>query len=143
MSGLPSLLMSSRTISSEGVVDFNAVFSARVAAGTQRQLRFELLHFLAQLRRGRELPIDGLRQVLRFRVQGADGLVELRQPLAHVDKAAGAVLTSVFALVVLLTLERKTEKGKTVLLTHWGKFTPVIPRNEKSGKVYFERTNVK
>jgi hypothetical protein len=44
---------------------------------------------------------------------------------------------------LLLTLERKTEKGKTVLLTHWGKFTPAIPRNQKSGKVYFEKTNVK
>lgn len=40
---------------------------------------------------------------------------------------------------LLLTLERKTEKGKTVFLTHWGKFTPSIPRNGKSGKVYFER----
>lgn len=44
---------------------------------------------------------------------------------------------------LLLTLERKTEKGKAVLLTHWGKFTPAIPRNEKSGKVYFEKTNGK
>mgnify|MGYP003393314768 CR=1 FL=1 len=41
---------------------------------------------------------------------------------------------------LLLTLERKTEKGKTVLLTHWGKFTPIIPKNEKSGKVYFTKT---
>jgi len=45
---------------------------------------------------------------------------------------------------LLLTLERKTEKGKSVLLTHWGKFTASIPRNEKSGKVYFTKeTNVK
>jgi hypothetical protein len=41
---------------------------------------------------------------------------------------------------LLLTLERKAEKGKTVLITHWGKFTPSIPKNEKSGKVYFERS---
>ncbi len=41
---------------------------------------------------------------------------------------------------LLLTLERKTEKGKTVILTHWGKFTPSIPKNEKSGKVYFQKT---
>lgn len=41
---------------------------------------------------------------------------------------------------LVLTLERKTEKGKTVILTHWGKFTPIIPKNEKSGKVYFTKT---
>ena len=41
---------------------------------------------------------------------------------------------------LLLTLERKIEKGKTTILTHWGKFTPAIPKNAKSGKVYFERT---
>lgn len=40
---------------------------------------------------------------------------------------------------LLLTLERKTEKGKAVLLTHWGKFTPVMPKNERSGKVYFTK----
>ena len=39
---------------------------------------------------------------------------------------------------LLFTLERKTEKGKPVVLTHWGKFTPAIPKNSKSGKVYFE-----
>lgn len=41
---------------------------------------------------------------------------------------------------LLLTLERKTEKGKTTLLTHWGKFTPVISKNEKSGKTYFTKS---
>jgi hypothetical protein len=40
---------------------------------------------------------------------------------------------------LLLTLERKTEKGKTVILTYWGKFTPAISTNAKSGKVYFAR----
>ena len=40
---------------------------------------------------------------------------------------------------LLFTLERKTEKGKTVIITHWGKFTPAIPRNHKSGKIYFEK----
>lgn len=40
---------------------------------------------------------------------------------------------------LLFTLEQKTEKGKTVVITHWGKFTPSIPRNAKSGKVYFEK----
>ena len=40
---------------------------------------------------------------------------------------------------LLLTLERKTDKGKSVVLTHWGKFTASIPRNEKSGKVYFTK----
>lgn len=37
---------------------------------------------------------------------------------------------------LLLTLERK-EKG--VVLTHWGKFSASIPKNERSGKVYFEK----
>lgn len=37
---------------------------------------------------------------------------------------------------LLLTLERK---GKSIL-THWGKFAPSVPKNEKSGKVYFEPT---
>ena len=41
---------------------------------------------------------------------------------------------------LLFTLERKVEKGKTITLTHWGKFTPAIPKNAKTGKVYFERT---
>lgn len=41
---------------------------------------------------------------------------------------------------LLLTLERKVEKGKPVVLTYWGKFTPAIPKNEKSGKVYFEKS---
>lgn len=40
---------------------------------------------------------------------------------------------------LLLTLERRTLKGKTVILTHWGKFTPSIPKNERSGKVYFRK----
>ena len=43
---------------------------------------------------------------------------------------------------LLLTLERKTAKGKTEILTHWGKFTPVVPKNEKSGKVYFTRLEI-
>jgi len=42
---------------------------------------------------------------------------------------------------LLLTLERKGEKGKTSILTYWGKFTPVIEKNEKQGKVYFEKNS--
>ena len=42
---------------------------------------------------------------------------------------------------LLLTLERKTVKNKTEILTFWNKFLPVIPKNEKSGKVYFVKTN--
>jgi hypothetical protein len=38
---------------------------------------------------------------------------------------------------LLLTLERKAEKGKAVLLTHWGAFKPIVPSNERSGRVYF------
>ena len=41
---------------------------------------------------------------------------------------------------LLFTLEKKTLSGKTKILTHWGKFTPAIPGNQKSGKVYFEKT---
>ena len=43
---------------------------------------------------------------------------------------------------LLLTLERKTVKGKPALLTHWGKFSASIPANEKSGRVYFEKIKV-
>ena len=41
---------------------------------------------------------------------------------------------------LLLTLEKKTLKGKTTLLTFWGKFTPIIPKNEKTGKAYFVKS---
>ena len=41
---------------------------------------------------------------------------------------------------LLFTLEKTTLKGKPASLTHWGKFTPSIPKNEKSGKIYFEKT---
>jgi uncharacterized protein DUF5991 len=41
---------------------------------------------------------------------------------------------------LLLTLERKTVKGKTEILTFWGKFEPIVPKNEKTGKVYFTKT---
>lgn len=41
---------------------------------------------------------------------------------------------------ILFTLEKKVEKGKPVVLTYWGKFTPSIPKYSKPGKVYFERT---
>ena len=40
---------------------------------------------------------------------------------------------------LLLTLEKRTAKGKTELLTWWGKFTPVIPEKPKTGKVFFVR----
>jgi hypothetical protein len=42
-----------------------------------------------------------------------------------------------------LTLERKTVKGKPVILTYWGKFTPAIEKNGKSGNVYFEKAAAK
>ena len=40
---------------------------------------------------------------------------------------------------LLLTLEKKTVKDKTELLTYWNKFQPIVPKNEKSGKVYFRK----
>ena len=42
---------------------------------------------------------------------------------------------------LLFTLERRAAKGKTELLTFWGKFTPIIPKNEKTGKVYFTKSS--
>ena len=41
---------------------------------------------------------------------------------------------------LLLSLERKLVKGKPAIYTYWGKFTPAIQKNEKSGKVYFEKS---
>jgi hypothetical protein len=38
---------------------------------------------------------------------------------------------------MMLSLE---DKGKSTVLTHWGKFKPSVAKNEKSGKVYFVRT---
>ncbi len=40
---------------------------------------------------------------------------------------------------LLLTLENQSVKGKTQIVTHWNKFQPVVPKNEKSGKVYFRK----
>ena len=42
---------------------------------------------------------------------------------------------------LLLTLENKTVKGKSELLTWWGKFTPIIPEKPKTGKVFFTRSS--
>jgi Family of unknown function (DUF5991) len=44
---------------------------------------------------------------------------------------------------LLLTLERKTIKNKTEILTFWSKFKPVIANNETTGKVYFKKIEVK
>ena len=44
---------------------------------------------------------------------------------------------------LLLTLERKTVRDKTEILTFWGKFTPIVPKNEKTGKVYFTKIKEK
>ena len=40
---------------------------------------------------------------------------------------------------LMFTLERKTEGGKNTLLTYWNEFKPIVPKNEKNGKVYFAR----
>jgi hypothetical protein len=40
---------------------------------------------------------------------------------------------------LLLTLEIIKTKGKNELVTNWGEFKPVVPKNEKSGKVYFKK----
>ncbi len=41
---------------------------------------------------------------------------------------------------LLLTLEKKTGKGKSELLTWWGKFTPIVPEKPKTGRVFFTRS---
>lgn len=41
---------------------------------------------------------------------------------------------------LLLTLEKTKLKGKPALLTHWGKFEASIPKNQKTGQVYFEKS---
>lgn len=41
---------------------------------------------------------------------------------------------------LLLTLERKTAKGKEIILTHWSAFGPSIEKNNRSGKEYFKRS---
>jgi hypothetical protein len=33
------------------------------------------------------------------------------------------------------------EQGKSDILTHWGVFKPVVPKNERSGKVYFAKVD--
>jgi hypothetical protein len=40
---------------------------------------------------------------------------------------------------LLFSLEKQTVKGKTSIVTNWNKFLPVVPKNEKSGKVYFKK----
>jgi hypothetical protein len=42
---------------------------------------------------------------------------------------------------LLFTLEQKTVKGELNILTYWDKFQPVVPKNEKSGKVYFQKND--
>lgn len=44
---------------------------------------------------------------------------------------------------LLLTLEKKTVKGKDEILTFWGKFTPSIDTKAKGGKVYFRKMDEK
>lgn len=39
---------------------------------------------------------------------------------------------------LLLTLERRPDKKSPEILTFWGKFQPIVPKNEKTGKVYFQ-----
>lgn len=41
---------------------------------------------------------------------------------------------------LLLTLENKTVKRNTELLTWWGKFTPIVPEKPKTGKVFFVKS---
>jgi hypothetical protein len=42
---------------------------------------------------------------------------------------------------LLLTLEKQTLPGKTEILTSWNKFQPIVPKNEKSGRVYFKKVD--
>ena len=42
---------------------------------------------------------------------------------------------------LLLTLEQKHDGNRTSILTYWGEFKPIVPKNEKNGKVYFTRSS--
>jgi TonB family protein len=69
----------------------------------------------------------------------ADGKTEGDKLLLHFrEKGADHILGEYEKGDLLLTLEQKTKDGKPVILTHWGKFEPVVPANEKSGEIYFE-----
>lgn len=61
--------------------------------------------------------VEGSKLLIYFQNYGEDNMFEPYQPGD-----------------LLLTLERK----KTAILTYWGKFTPSVEKNEKSGKVYFQ-----
>jgi hypothetical protein len=67
--------------------------------------------------------VQGAKLMLYFQSYGENNMFEKYQPGD-----------------LLLTLEKKSVKGKAVVLTYWGKFTPAIEKNEKPGKVYFEKT---
>ena len=67
--------------------------------------------------------VEGSKLLIYFQSYGEDNMFELYKPGD-----------------LLFTLERKLEKGKPIVLTYWGKFTPAIPGNQKSGKVYFQRS---
>lgn len=66
------------------------------------------------------VKVEGTKLMIYFQAYGEDNMFE---PYRDGD--------------LLFTLEKKTEKGKPVLLTHWGKFTAVIEKYQTSGKVYF------
>ena len=70
--------------------------------------------------------VEGAKIMLYFQSYGEDNMFEKYRPGD-----------------LLLTLEKKTVKGKPVILTYWGKFTPAIEKNEITGKVYFEKTPTK
>lgn len=40
---------------------------------------------------------------------------------------------------LLLTLERRPSPKGEQILTFWGKFLPIVPKNEKTGRIYFVR----
>ena len=69
---------------------------------------------------------EGAKLMVYFQSYGEDNMFEPYQPGD-----------------LLFTLEKKAAKGKPLILTYWGKFTPAIPRNARSGKVYFERKSEK
>ena len=70
-----------------------------------------------------KVRINGNKMEIIFESYGEDNIYEMHDPGD-----------------LLLTLEKKTVKGKTQLLTWWGKFTPVIPEKPKTGKVFFVKS---
>ena len=41
---------------------------------------------------------------------------------------------------LMVTLERRTVRGRPAIVTYWGKLTPIVIKNKRQGRVYFTRS---